>query len=424
MAARIDDSYVPKKLHSLRKDVGAVRLVPKGRSGSEDEACVLVIYTGGTIGMVKDEHGVLKPEQGVLDKRLRQFPQLHDAKYAKENFANCENPPLVLPVTDDPRRVVYTISEYTPLLDSANATMDDWVQIARDIKEQYEHYDGFVILHGTDTMAYTSSALSFLLESLGKSVVVTGSQIPIYEPRSDGLENFLNALIIAGNYVIPEVTLMFNNQLFRGNRVSKFSAAHLDAFDSVNIAPLVTIGVKVEINWQLIRKNTDEKELRVHTTLNRNVGLLRIFPSIALNVVKAFLDPPVEGVVLQTYGAGNGPTARMDIMKAIRNATARGALILNCTQCIQGGVVPSYETGDELLQAGVIPGADLTPEAALTKLSYVLSKSEWTLETKKKMLQADLRGELTVGETKGRSGQQNVYDIFGPSKVLSMKGRP
>ncbi|KAL3220538.1 hypothetical protein MRX96_029815 [Rhipicephalus microplus] len=309
------------------------------------KACVLVIYTGGTIGMVKDDDGVLKPAPGILDKRLREFPQLHDREYAKEHFGDCEKPPLVLPVTGDPRRVIYTIAEYDPLLDSSNATMDDWLQIAADIKKYYDSYQGFIVLHGTDTMAYTSSALSFLLENLGKSVVVTGSQIPVFEPRSDGRDNILNSLIVAGNYVIPEVTLMFHNQLFRGNRVSKFSISHLDAFASFNMAPLITIGINIEITWRLILPDPKGVDFRAHDKLNRDVGLLRLFPSITAELVEAFLKPPIEGVVLQTYGAGNAPTARKDIMEALRSATKRGVLILNCSQCQHGAVDPGLRDG-------------------------------------------------------------------------------
>ncbi|XP_077484540.1 L-asparaginase 1-like [Amblyomma americanum] len=399
-----DTSYVPKLLRSLTDES------EKWCSCiNTDEACVLVIYTGGTIGMVKDERGVLKPAPGILDKRLREFPQLHDVEYAKKRFRHCKKPPLVLPPTGDPLRVLYTISEYNPLLDSSNITMDDWIQIARDIKAHYDTYNGFVVLHGTDTMAYTSSALSFLLECLGKSVVITGSQIPVFEPRSDGRENLLNALIIAGNYVIPEVTLMFRNQLFRGNRVGKFSSSQLEAFASFNMPPLVTIGINVDVNWSLVLPDPEGKQCTSHTTLNRNVGLLRFFPSITLEVVNAFLAPPVEGVVLQTYGAGNAPTAREDIMDAIRRASERGVLILNCSQCPNGSVSASYETGSELLKAGVIPGADMTPEAALTKLSFVLARSEWTLEEKKKKLQESLRGELTTTKQGGpKSGSSAV----------------
>uniref|UniRef100_A0A1E1XG16 asparaginase n=1 Tax=Amblyomma aureolatum TaxID=187763 RepID=A0A1E1XG16_9ACAR len=412
----MDASYVPKVLHSLTGEGWR-------HYATNDESRVLVIYTGGTIGMVKDDDGVLKPMPGILDKRLREFPQLHDAEYAKKHFGDCEKPPLVLPATGDPRRVIYTISEYSPLLDSSNATMDDWLQIAQDIKTEYDSYEGFVVLHGTDTMSYTSSALSFLLECLGKSVVITGSQIPVFEPRSDGRDNLLNALIVAGNYVIPEVALMFHNQLFRGNRVSKFSVAHLDAFASFNMAPLITIGINVEINWRLIRQDPIGHEFRAHETLNRNVGLLRFFPSITAQLVEAFLQPPIEGVVLHTYGAGNAPTARKDIMDAIRKATGRGVLILNCSQCLHGAVDPAYETGNDLLEAGVIPGADMTPEAGLTKLSYVLSKSEWTHEEKKTKLQECLRGELTtpLGAGDGWEDQHNVFNLMGPWKAMFVR---
>lgn len=391
MSAAMDPSYAPKMLRSLTggKDVWCT-------CTSLEQTCVLVIHTGGTIGMVKDRKGVLTPAPGIMDKRLREFPQLHDEEYMRSHFYECESPPLVLPSTGDMRRVVYSVAEYSPLIDSANVTVHDWTKIARDIEENYYMYDGFVILHGTDTMAYTSSALSFLLDYLEKSVVLTGSQIPIYETRSDGRDNLLNALILAGNYVIPEVTLLFHNQLFRGNRVSKFSASHLDAFASFNMEPLATIGINIEVNWELILPPA-RGELRVHKTLSRDVGILHLFPSITGELVEAFLAENMKGVVLQTYGAGNAPTNRKDIMDAIRRATARGVLIVSCTQCPHGGVDAAYETGSELLKAGAISGADMTPEAALTKLSFVISMTDWTDEKKREKMKESLRGELTKG---------------------------
>lgn len=387
----MDTSYTPKVLRKtndcmVSQEVGA----------AANESRVLVLYSGGTIGMVRGKDGVLQPMPLVMESRLRDFPQLHDAEYSSTHFPDSDKPPLVLPCTGDPNRVVYTIYEYDPLLDSSNATMDDWGRIAQDIMAHYDQFDGFVVLHGTDTMAYTASALSFMLENLGKSVIITGSQIPIFEPRSDGRENLLNSLIIAGNYIIPEVTLMFNNKLFRGNRTSKISIDELDAFASPNMAPLATIGVQIEVNWKLVFRQTTMEKCRVHSKLNRNVGLLRLFPSITVEVVRAFLTPPIQGVVLQTYGAGNGPTSRGDLLDEVRRATLRGILIVNCSQCSQGSIKGTYATGSALCEAGVIPGSDMTPEAALTKLSYVLSKSEWSQATKKEMLQTNLRGELTL----------------------------
>lgn len=384
----LDRSYDPKV---LRKTDDCLLL-----EEISNESKVLVLYSGGTIGMIKDDKNVLRPTPLILEKRLRSFPQLHDSSYSSMHFTDPQRPPLVLPCTGDPKRVVYTIYEYDPLLDSSNATMDDWARIALDIRAHYEQFDGFVVLHGTDTMAYTASALSFMLENLGKSVIITGSQIPIFEPRSDGRENLLNSLIIAGNFIIPEVTLMFNNKLFRGNRTSKVSINDLDAFASPNMAPLATIGVNIEVNWKSVFQQNRMEKCRVNSKLNRNVGLLRLFPSITLEVVRAFLTPPVQGVVLQTYGAGNGPTARLDLLDEIRRATLRGVLIVNCSQCSQGSIQTVYETGSALCDVGVVSGSDMTPEAALAKLSYVLSKSEWSHATKKEMMQANLRGELTV----------------------------
>ncbi|XP_003747533.2 L-asparaginase-like [Galendromus occidentalis] len=346
--------------------------------------------------MIKNKNGVLAPEPKMMEKKLRTYPQLHDTEYTAKMFPNCDNPPLVLPDTGDNFRVVYTVYEYQPLLDSSNMTMDDWIRISLDVQHFYMNFDGFVILHGTDTMSYTASALSFMLENLGKSVIITGSQIPLFEPRSDGRENLLNALIIAGNYIIPEVTLLFNNKLFRGNRTTKHSASNMDAFSSPNLPPLATIGIKINVDWKAVVVPASIDKFRVHSMLSRNVGLLRLFPSITVEVVRAFLTPPIEGVILQTYGAGNGPTSRKDLLDEIRRATLRGIIIVNCSQCPNGRVEGVYETGNALVEAGVIPGSDMTPEAALAKLSYILSKKEWSLATKKEMMQTSLRGELTV----------------------------
>ncbi|XP_015910491.2 L-asparaginase-like [Parasteatoda tepidariorum] len=358
---------------------------------------VLVIYSGGTIGMVRNEENIYVPKAGVMAEKVKAYPQLYDLdeaneyrdKYHKENI-------LVLPDTGDTSRVVYAIQEYNPLLDSSNVTIDDWIKIAMAIKEAYEVFDGFTILHGTDTMAYTASALSFMLENLGKTVIITGSQIPLYEARSDGLHNFLGSLIIAGNYCVPEVTIFFNNKLFRGNRTSKVSTSSLEAFNSPNLSPLASIGIGIQVDWKNIFYHSTIEKFKVHHTLNRNVGLLRLFPSITIEVVRAFLNPPIEGVVLQTYGAGNGPSRRKDILDELELAHKRGVIIVNCTQCPLGQVDPSYETGRALIDAGVLPGSDMTPEAALTKLSYVLGKTEWSMQTKCDMMRTNLRGELSV----------------------------
>lgn len=183
----------------------------------------------------------------MLEETVRKFPHLHDESYAKLRFGNDMGTPLVLPeMHGDTNRVTYTIYEYDPLLDSTNMTMDDWIRIAQDIKDNYEAFDGFVVLHGTDTMAYTASALSFMMEHLGKSIIITGSQIPLFESRSDGRDNFLGALILAGQYNIPEVAVYFGHRLFRGNRITKVSSDSLNAFDSPNMSPLATMGINIE----------------------------------------------------------------------------------------------------------------------------------------------------------------------------------
>ncbi|XP_044128087.1 60 kDa lysophospholipase isoform X2 [Bufo gargarizans] len=361
------------------------------------EARVLVVNTGGTIGMMY-QNEVLAPQANAFAKSLKKLPILHDEQYAREtklyDFHDFPENTLVLPLSKQNKRIVYTVLEYSPLLDSCNMTTDDWAKIAKDIEKYYEHYDGFVVLHGTDTMAYTASALSFMCENLGKTIVLTGSQVPIYEMRNDGRDNLLGALLIAGQFVIPEVCLYFHHKLYRGNRVTKVDAGSFNAFASPNLPPLANAEVDITINWETVWRANTMKKFHVHTDMNRNVGLLRIFPGITAATVKAFLQPPMEGIVLETYGTGNAPNCRIDLLQELKAATDRGVAIINCTQCLRGSVSESYATGKSLTVVGVIPGCDLTPEAALVKLSYVLGKTRLTLEQKTQELEA-VRDALT-----------------------------
>ncbi|XP_043999779.1 60 kDa lysophospholipase isoform X1 [Gambusia affinis] len=375
-----------------------------------NESRVLVINTGGTIGMTLHDKGYA-PTANTLVESLRKLPILHDELYAHQTslyeYYRLENT-LVLPKPTPrsdlqfPRpsklnkRIIYTILEYSPLLDSSNMTTDDWGRIGKDIEKNYENFDGFVILHGTDTMAYTASALSFMCEHLGKPIVLTGSQVPIYELRNDGRDNLLGALLIAGQFVIPEVCLYFYNKLYRGNRVTKVDAGSFNAFTSPNLPPLATAEVDFKINWDTVWRANTTAKFQVRTELNRNVGLLRLFPGITALTVKAFLQPPMQGVVLETYGSGNAPDNRPDLLEELSKATDSGVIIVNCTQCLRGTVSASYATGRVLMDAGLLAGGDMTPEAALSKLSYVLAKKELTLDAQKKMMAQNLRGEMSA----------------------------
>ncbi|XP_049451800.1 60 kDa lysophospholipase isoform X3 [Epinephelus fuscoguttatus] len=367
-------------------------------SPSPVEARVLVINTGGTIGMTLHDN-VLAPKANAFVQGLRKLPILHDELYAQQTclyeYYGSENS-LVLPLSKDNKRIVYNVLEYSPLLDSSNMTTDDWGRIGKDIEKNYENYDGFVILHGTDTMAYTASALSFMCEHLGKPIILTGSQVPIYEMRNDGRDNLLGALLIAGQFVIPEVGLYFHNKLYRGNRVTKVDTGSFNAFASPNLPPLATAEVDITINWDTVWRANTTAKFQVSTELNRNVGLLRLFPGITAATVRAFLQPPMEGVVLETYGSGNAPDNRPDLLEELKKATDSGVIIINCTQCLRGTVSASYATGKVLMDAGLIAGGDMTPEAALSKLSYVLAKKDTELETKKKMMAQNLRGEMSA----------------------------
>lgn len=332
---------------------------------------VYIAYTGGTIGMKSTGDGYV-PATGYLEKLMNTIPELKSD---------------ILPD--------YQICEYEPLLDSSNMTPDDWLKIANDIAAHYKEFDGFVVLHGTDTMAYTASALPFMLQGLQKPVILTGAQIPLCKVRNDARENLVTALLIAANFKIPEVCLCFGDKLLRGNRAVKVDADGLDAFESPNFPALGTVGIEININWDLVLPPAKtRKPLTVNTLNEARVAGLRLFPGISIDIVKNFLQPPIRGLILQTYGIGNAPED-LKLISAFKAANDRGVIIVNCTQCLKGTVsMEDYATGAALAKAGVISGFDMTLEAALAKLSFLLNQ-KLPVAKVKKMMQTDLRGELT-----------------------------
>lgn len=299
-----------------------------------------------------------------------------------------------LPELDDPAMPGLELVEFQPLLDSSDMVPADWLRIARAIEASYQDVDGFVVLHGTDTLAYTASALSFMLEGLGKPVIITGSQVPLGELRSDARENLVASALLATRSDLHEVCVFFGGKLFRGNRVTKVSASGFDAFDSPNEAVLAEVGVDIVLGPADARASQGDA-VHVHDLAEVSVAAVRLFPGIEPRLLRKMLSRPVQGVVLETYGAGNAPSRDGALLEVIAEATGRGVVIVNCTQCLRGRVdMSGYATGAALAGAGVVSGADMTPEAALAKLIWLLGRGLPPAEVNDQ-LGRNLRGELT-----------------------------
>ncbi|NJB71005.1 L-asparaginase [Saonia flava] len=335
---------------------------------------ILLVYTGGTIGMVKEyETGVLKAFD--FSKLLKRIPELNQLA-CNIDSVSFDNP-----------------------IDSSNMNTTHWVTLATIIEENYTNYDGFVVLHGSDTMSYTASALSYMLENLDKPVVFTGSQLPIGDLRTDAKENLITSIQIAslrenGKAVIREVGLYFEYKLYRANRTTKINAEHFEAFASLNYPALIESGVHLKVNREFLWQPKRNKKLVVHKVLDNNVAILKLFPGLNNDVLQSILNiPNLKALILETYGAGNAPTEEW-LVSELKKSIQRGLHIINVTQCSGGSVIlGQYETSIELRNMQIVNGKDITTEAAITKLMYLLG-TNISANSFKTIFETSLRGEM------------------------------
>ncbi|GAM23616.1 hypothetical protein SAMD00019534_067910, partial [Acytostelium subglobosum LB1] len=336
-------------------------------------ASVFVIYTGGTIGMKRDPiHGTLRPEPNYIEEQLKLLPEMKSSEMPS-----------------------YKLHEFDPPIDSSDMDHDEWVRITKLIEKNYYDYDGFVIIHGTDTMSYTACALSFMLENLGKPVILTGSQIPIGDVVNDAKRNLITAIMFAGKLDIPEVCVFFNNMLLRGNRSKKVDSWSLAAFESPNCPPLATLGMEINVNTDIILSQPKGR-FRVHEKVNKNILVLHLVPGFSDDCVENLLRAPLEGLIIQSYGSGNAPAKKKRFLNLIVDAVKRGVVVVVTSQCPRGTVnLKHYETGKSLLDAGAVSGHDMTVEAAATKLGWLLSLGV-PKDQVRQLMTIDLRGELSI----------------------------
>ncbi len=330
---------------------------------------ILIIYTGGTIGMTKKENGYAPN----MNKFLKMVNNIEELK--------------------DPKMPIWNIEAISPILDSSNISLNEWNKIGEKVYENYDNYDGFVILHGTDTMAYSASALSFMLENNSKPIVFTGSQIPLCELRNDARDNLITSIMIAASD-INEVCLYFGGKLLRGNRSIKYSSDGLIAFKSPNYPLLGLAGINIEIDKNNLLPK-ENKRINLIRLKDNPIGVIKIFPGIQYNLFKNIMTKDLKAVVIETFGSGNIPDNNGSLLPIIKQAFDNGILVVICSQCIHGKVaLGTYETSNSLKQAGAISGYDITTEAAVAKLYYLLSKGLSKEEIKTQM-ETNIRGELS-----------------------------
>ena len=340
-------------------------------------ANILIIYTGGTIGMIENRHtGALESYDFAHVRRW--IPELEDFDYNIHSYA------------------------FNPPIDSSDMEPSNWQAIVKVIADNYDNYDGFVVLHGTDTMSYTASALSFMLQGLTKPVILTGSQLPISMLRTDGRENLLTSVEIAaakdaeGNAMVPEVCVFFENRLLRGNRTTKINAEGFNAFRSYNFPWLAHAGIHIKYNQAIIRRPQKGNVFKPHYVMDSNVVVITLFPGIRREIISSIVNiPGLRAVVLRTYGSGNAPQKKW-LIELLKEAEAKGIIVVNVTQCSEGSIEMSrYRTGLQLLETGVVNGHDATVESTITKLMFLVGHN-LSNDRIRQLMDCDLRGEITI----------------------------